>query len=108
MMEVTETAVEGGVANKKKVKRVGKEKALGRQVHGKDLSAEDDQDYVEERYGKGFRELGSSFWTKRWTQQLMKKEEKTLNWMHKKLPTPRLILLRIRVGDFLFPGSWLF
>ena len=31
----------------------------------------------------------------------MKKEkEKTLNWMHKNLPTPRLILLRIRVGDF--------
>ena len=35
VMEVTETAVEGGTANKKKVKRVGKEKALGGRFTGK-------------------------------------------------------------------------
>ena len=34
-MEVTETAVEGGVANKKKVKKVGKGKALGGKFTGK-------------------------------------------------------------------------
>ena len=35
VMEVTETAVEGGTANKKKVKRVGKGKALGCRFTGK-------------------------------------------------------------------------
>ena len=34
-MEVTETAVEGGVASKKKVKKVGKGKALGGKFTGK-------------------------------------------------------------------------
>ena len=39
VMEVTETAVEGGMANKKKVKRVGKEKALGGRFTGKTFLA---------------------------------------------------------------------
>ena len=46
-MEVTETAVEGGVAIKKKVKKVGKGKALSGKFTGKNFFAEDGQDYVE-------------------------------------------------------------
>ena len=94
VMEVTETAVEGGVTNKKRVKSVGKGKALGSRFTGKTClrkmaktMSRSDMERIQR--------------TKRWTHQLMKKEkEKTLNWMHKNLPTPRLILLRIRVGDF--------
>ena len=100
VMEVTETAVEGGVANKKKVKRVGRGRLweAGSQVRpfcGRWPRL------CRGVIWKGFKELGGSFWTKSWTEQSMRKEkEKTLNWMLKNLPTPRLILLLIRVGDF--------